>query len=279
MSGMSRLSLAIAAGAMSAAAFTSTSATAQVIPAEWGTIAGTAAIMSDYVFRGVSQTKERPALQGALEYTKEVGPVTPYLGVFLSNVTFPDTTNTNANLDVNYEFDITTGVRGTIGDFGWDLGYIKYYYPYATMPANASAQLDWHEFAAKLNYDFGFTKVYGSYFYSPNYSIAGGDGHYWNTGLDVPLPWDVTLAGRVGRLTVENNANLGLPDYYDWSLGVAKTFEFLWGGTVALTYYDTNVQKGTQLANSTENPTTANLDQRVFETTEPRIVLSFTKAF
>jgi uncharacterized protein (TIGR02001 family) len=278
MSGMSRLSLAIAAGAMSAAAFTSTSATAQVIPAEWGTIAGTAAIMSDYVFRGVSQTKEKPALQGALEYTKEVGPVTPYAGLFLSNVTFPDTTNTSANLDVNYELDITAGVRGTIGSFGWDLGYIKYYYPYATMPANASPQLDWTEWAVKLNYDFGFAKILGAYYYSKNYSIDAEKGHYYNGGVDVPLPWEVTFAGRIGRLKVQDNADLGLPDYTDWNLGVSKTFDFLWGGTVGLTYYDTNIKKGTTLRNSSNN-TVAVLDQRVFETTEPRVVLSFTKAF
>jgi uncharacterized protein (TIGR02001 family) len=91
---------------------------------DWGAIAGTVAIMSDYVFRGVSQTREGPALQGALEYTKEFEWVTPYLGAFISNTRFPDTTS-NTNLDVPYEVDVTAGVRGTLGKFGWDAGYIK----------------------------------------------------------------------------------------------------------------------------------------------------------
>jgi hypothetical protein len=100
------------------------------------------------------------------------------------------------------------------------------------------------------------------------------------TGADVPLPWDVTLAGRIGQLKVANNANFGLPDYVDWSLGVSRTFDFLWGSTVALTYFDTNIKRGSVLANSSENKNVAgNLDARVFETTEPRIVLSLTKTF
>src|SRR5262245_53217050 len=74
----------------------------------WGAIAGSVAAMTDYTFRGVSQTTKGPAVQGSLEYTKELGPVTGYVGGFLSNVAFPDTSS-RGNLDAKIEFDFAFG--------------------------------------------------------------------------------------------------------------------------------------------------------------------------
>src|SRR5256885_12340740 len=70
-----------------------------------GTISPTVAATTNYVFRGISQTRRGPALQGTLEYTNEIGPVTPYLGMFLSNVKFPNTSGSD-NLDIKIEQDL-----------------------------------------------------------------------------------------------------------------------------------------------------------------------------
>lgn len=254
-------------------------ASAQIASGDWGAISGSVAAMTDYVFRGVSQTTKGPAVQGALEYTKEVGPVTPYAGVFASNVAFPDTTS-RGNLDAKVEFDAMFGLRGDIAEkFKWDVGYIRYMYPDTDLPKDNSLSLDWSEVGAKLSYDFGVAVLNGSYFYSPNYSVGAKKGHYWNVGPDVPLPWyDITLGARVGRLKVENNANLGLPDYTDWNVGINRDFPELLGVNIALTYYDTNVKKGTQLRNSSD-ASTATLDERVHDMTTPRIVIAVTKKF
>jgi uncharacterized protein (TIGR02001 family) len=249
-----------------------------VAAAEWGDIGGSIAGMTDYMFRGVSQTKNGPALQGAVEYTKDVGPLTPYAGLFLSNTRFPDTSS-SGNLDVKYELDINLGVRGEIEKFKWDLGYIRYYYPFADMPPAASQSFDWSEGAVKLGYDAGFAVLNGAYFYSPNYSVAGGKGHYFNVGPDVPLPWyDITLAARIGRLNVQNNANLGLPDYTDWNIGINRDFPELLGLNFALTYFDTNIRKNASLTN-TSDATAGTINDRVYDTTTPRIVLAVTTKF
>ncbi len=83
---------------------------------DWGAISSSVAGATDYTFRGVSQTIGRPALQGSAEYSKEVGPVTPYAGLFASNVMFPDTSS-SGKLDAKIELDLMFGVRGEIEKF------------------------------------------------------------------------------------------------------------------------------------------------------------------
>ena len=254
-------------------------ASAQVASGDWGAIAGSVAGMTDYTFRGVSQTTKGPAVQGAIEYTKEVGPVTPYAGLFISNVKFPDTSS-RGNLDAKYELDVMFGLRGDVAEkLKWDLGYIRYMYPQTDYPPANSMSLDWTEVGVKLTYDLGFATPVANYFHSPNYSVGGGKGHYFQTGADVPLPWyDITFSGRIGRLQIANNANTGLPDYTDWSLGIARDFPEVFGLNIALTYTDTNVKKNAPLSNRSD-ATTGTIDERIYDTTQPRIILAVTKKF
>ncbi len=239
----------------------------------WGEIAGSVAAMTDYTFRGVSQTTKGPAVQGTLEYTKELGPVTGYVGTFLSNVAIPDTSS-RGNLDAKVEVDLAFGLRGDVNEkLKWDVGYIRYMYPFTDYPKANSMSLDWTEVGVKLTYDLGFATPVLNYFHSPNYSVGGGKSHYGQTGFDVPLPWyDITLGARIGRLVVANNANFGLPDYTDWSIGISRDFPELLGVNIGLTYTDTNVKKNAPLSNKSDT-TTGNVDERVFDTTQPRIIL------
>jgi uncharacterized protein (TIGR02001 family) len=246
---------------------------------QFGMINGTAAIMSDYVFRGASQTRGGPALQAGLEWTKEVGPVTPYFGTFLSNVVFPDISSPG-DLDAHYEWDLYGGVRATVFDkLTLDVGYIHYGYPGANYPAANSLALGWNEVYGKAAYDFGFAKLGLGYYHSKNYSVGGGDSDYYSSQVDVPLPiWELTATGHLGKLDLDNENNFGLPDYLDWSLGVSRSFEQIWGTTWSLTYYDTNVSRGEALTNK-DDRAGGTVDNRVYNTVSPRIVLAVTKAF
>ena len=267
--------LALVPSAASAQAPASAAASAP----SWGEIAGSVAAMTDYTFRGVSQTTKGPAVQGSLEYTKELGPVTGYVGTFLSNVAFPDTSS-RGNLDAKVEFDFAFGLRGDIDEkFKWDVGYIRYMYPFTQYPPANSMSLDWTEVGVKLTYDLGFVTPVLNYFHSQNYSVGGGKSHYGQTGFDAPLPfYDITLGARLGRLVIANNANFGLPDYTDWSIGVSRDFPELLGVNIGLTYTDTNVKKNAPLSNKSDR-TTGNVDERVFDTTQPRVILAITKKF
>src|SRR6185436_477134 len=78
-------------------------------------------LVSDYRFRGISQTFGMPALQGGFDFVHASG---IYLGNWNSNVSqsagFP-----NGNL----EMDFYGGFKKSWGDLGMDIGFIYYYYP------------------------------------------------------------------------------------------------------------------------------------------------------
>src|SRR4051812_17245106 len=52
-----------------------------------GKFTGTAAVATDYIFRGISQTDEKAAIQGSIEWHHDMG---IFLGVWGSNVDFGD---------------------------------------------------------------------------------------------------------------------------------------------------------------------------------------------
>src|SRR5918992_1167638 len=82
-------------------------------------ITGNIALVSDYRFRGISQTFHKPALQGGFDYAHSSG---LYVGNWNSNVSegagFPG---------ANLEMDFYGGWKKTFGDIGLDLGFIYYY--------------------------------------------------------------------------------------------------------------------------------------------------------
>ncbi len=79
-------------------------------------VAWNVGVVSDYVFRGFSQTGEDPAIQGGVDLTSG----NFYGGAWASNVDFGD--------DTDAEFDIYGGYRTEAGGFALDFGVIGYLY-------------------------------------------------------------------------------------------------------------------------------------------------------
>lgn len=103
------------AKAVAIASLVSASAlTAQVANAE---VSFNAALVSDYVWRGQSQTDNGFAVQGGADYSHESG---AYAGVWGSNVDFGD--------DDNIEYDLYVGYATEVNGLELDLGYISYNY-------------------------------------------------------------------------------------------------------------------------------------------------------
>ncbi len=213
---------------VAALAFAALPAAAQTAPSTIpGAITGLATLATDYTFRGISQTDNDPAIQAGLEYAVEVGSLTPYLGIWGSNVNFTD---------ANIEADITGGVRGKIGEIGWDLGFVYYVYPNARSTLN----YDYVEVAGKLSYDFGMAALTLGANYTTDYFGGSGDALYLQANVDVPLPWGIVASLHLGHQSIDKNAVFGTPDYLDWSFGVTK--EVL-GINLGLTYVETDLSK------------------------------------
>src|ERR1700710_2482604 len=79
-------------------------------------------IMSDYVFRGITQSNHKPSAAAYFEPRYNINKDTQlYIGVSAESISFP---NRAAG-----ELDIYGGIRPTIGMFAFDFGVWGYLYP------------------------------------------------------------------------------------------------------------------------------------------------------
>ncbi|PKG99937.1 TorF family putative porin [Paraglaciecola sp. MB-3u-78] len=77
---------------------------------------------SNYLWRGVTQSGNAPSLSGGIDYSDESG---FYAGTWVGTIDWTDETSD----DKGAEVDFYAGFGGEAGDFGYDVGYIYYYYP------------------------------------------------------------------------------------------------------------------------------------------------------
>jgi uncharacterized protein (TIGR02001 family) len=198
-----------------------------------GTFSANVSVVSEYFFRGISQTDDAPALQGGMDYSVELAkPVSLYLGVWGSNVDF----NEGAGVDgATMELDIYGGLNGSIGNSGvsWDVGFIYYTYPGAA----SSLNYDFWEVQAKLGYDFKVASVEASVNYSPENFGDSGKATYYKLAFSVPLG-KVDLGAYVAKQYIDKEAVFGSPDYLEWNLSATIN---LAGFDLSVAYTDTDI--------------------------------------
>ena len=89
------------------------------------TLAYNVGVVTDYRFRGISQTSFNPAIQGGIDFSHKSG---FYVGAFGSNVSWVK--DFNGATKGNIEIDLYGGYKGSIvKDVGFDVGLITYQYP------------------------------------------------------------------------------------------------------------------------------------------------------
>ena len=84
------------------------------------TISANVGLFSQYIFRGISYTQEKPAVQGGFDLAHESG---AYLGVWGTNVS--DLALSNAT----GEIDVYGGFAKTIDDWTVDVGFLQFIFP------------------------------------------------------------------------------------------------------------------------------------------------------
>jgi len=202
-------------------------------------LTGNLGIFSNYIFRGVTQTTENPALQGGFDYVHSSG---LYAGTWGSNASW--LTDSGVYAASSLELDVYGGYKGAFGksDFGYDVGAIYYYYPGTKAPAPVISAdtaeiygaLSWKWITAKLSYAltdyFGFVDSKGTYYADVSVSYPIG-----KTGI--------TILGHAGMVKVAGDfapgtTNDSLFSYTDWKLGASYALpkDF----TVGAYYADTN---------------------------------------
>ena len=154
----------VLATALAAAAAVPGMARAQsAAPASPHTLTGNMAVVSDYRFRGISQTFVQPAIQGGIDYSHASG---FYLGNWNSNV------SGQSYYDGTIEMDVYGGFKKAFGDFTVDVGLLQYWYPSAKSAAfdalykdpntlEVYGALSYNVFTLKLSYSL--TNLFGNY--------------------------------------------------------------------------------------------------------------------
>jgi uncharacterized protein (TIGR02001 family) len=112
--------------ALAVLALISSGAFAQTAAAEpESTLGYNIGVVSNYSFRGITQTNYGGAVQGGADYAHKSG---FYVGAWASNVSWVKQVNGASTGD--YELDLYGGYKGELAPgLGFDVGYITYMYP------------------------------------------------------------------------------------------------------------------------------------------------------
>ncbi len=166
-----------------------------------------AAIASDYVFRGVSQTDEEAAVQLGADLNFDSG---FYVGVWASNVDFgagsPD-----------IEIDTYIGWNTDLSE-AWNLDLMLNRYNYIG-EADDFGDGDYNEFIAAITYAETYTFTFG---YTNDVYNLDDDGFYYGAAGSWELGGGVGLDVGLGRSTFASST--GFDDYTDWTVAVNRDF-------------------------------------------------------
>ena len=193
-------------------------------------VSGSVAVVSDYLFRGVTQTSEKPALQGGVTWTHDSG---FYAGGWGSSISWLSDADPDVSSQV--ELDMFAGYTGKFGqsEFGYDVGLNYYGYP-GDYPAGFNDP-DTLELYFGLSWKF----LSARYWYATTdlFGIPGSDG---STNLDLGAGREFA-PGWKGTLGWGKQWVKGVPDadYTFWKLGVDKSFESGFG--IGVAYQDNDL--------------------------------------
>lgn len=218
-------------------------------------------VVSNYMWRGVTQTGDQAAVQGGIDYSHASG---FYAGTWASNVDWDEgaaeeviipvdengdpATDDFGNLigmtsgadssSPNYELDFYLGYGGQVNDdFSYDVGTIYYAYP-------DGRDSDFWEIYASGTYKwFTLGIAYTPWGQADDAPWSDGD-LYYSAGAEFSLPYELGLALRGGYYDFKNDGgDLGdSADYGNW--GVAVSREAGDFGTFSLNYDQNNGKSG-----------------------------------
>lgn len=162
-------------------------------------------LTSDYVWRGSSQTRGNPAIQGLAKLAHESG---LYTSVWGSNVKFkPDN-------GANSEFDIALGWNGKVAqDWALDVYFLRYQYP------GSDVGLNWNEVNAAVTWRDNYWVSLG---HSSNAMASKTSGTYALIGARYPINEQWRMEATLARYFLDRDY---ADSYTHGSVGVVWAFK------------------------------------------------------
>ena len=221
---------------------------ADAAPAPDWTISSNVGVFSQYIFRGLTQTDRKPALQGGFDISHSSG---FYAGVWASNISWLTDASPQYYSSSSIETDIYGGFKTELAKSGvtLDIGILQYYYPGTRAKQNYSSFANTTELYGALNYGWVQGKISGTVsrdawtvgkqspshedargtFYAElNATIPVGD----LIGKDAGVLSGVSLLAHVGRQEFNGDKKIYFSNtlsnndysYTDYKFGVQKSF-------------------------------------------------------
>ena len=166
------------------------------------------ALSTDYMYRGISQSDEQPAISGGFDYRYTTGGFADlYAGIWASSLDFNDG-------DTTMEIDYYGGIAGEFSHgISWDVG--GFYYQYPGTNADPAADFYFFEVYGKLAYTFADVSLEPTIgfglSYSPDFFGEDGDGVYYTGSLDLFLAMGFGLSFLVGHQDVDGEKTVCIP--------------------------------------------------------------------
>jgi len=217
-------------------------------------LTGNLGVVSDYRFRGISQTQNAMAVQGGVDYTAKNG---VYVGNWNSSISsdlYPGSAGVESDVYAGVRTEIMKGVT-------LDVGTMNYFYPRAL--TGAGQKFDTNEVYAGVTVGPFTAKVSQSV--SDYFGIANSrNSRYYQLGANIPVLAKLTAQAHVGRTDV---ANSSASDYTDYKVGATYDLK---GFMVGAHYYtNKGYAQGFEAANTVNG-------QRLYKNA---VVLSVAKSF
>jgi uncharacterized protein (TIGR02001 family) len=205
-------------------------------------------LVTDYLYRGISQTGRNPSIQGGFDYAHSSG---FYAGAWGSSISwlgdeYASGTSTTPGVgayNAGLELDTYFGFKNTFAtDYSYDVGYLRYNYPghYATGATKADTDelyvlIGYKWVTAKYSYSlgnlFGNPNTSGSSYFDLSASYAVGD-----SGFTLGAHYGLQIFNGSGASVIINGVSDSLA-YSDYKVSVSKDFS---GYVVGLAYSGTN---------------------------------------
>ena len=207
-------------------------------------------LTTNYLYRGISQTGAKPALQGGFDYANANG---VYIGAWGSSISWLSDGQVASNAGL--ELDTYAGYKATAGAVSYDVGFLRYNYPgnyngvtTVTGTTTPAVKADTNEIYGAVTYSIVTAKL--SYALGDLFSVPNAKG---STYLDLSANYPIgdtgyTLGAHYGKQTYKGSTSDAAkaggadPTYADYRLSVTKDLGI--GYSASLTYSKTNAATG-----------------------------------